>query len=141
MQKCIVRLNMILNIVVCVLVILTIINGEYLRPQFRRFEFLNPILGSIPNFVGSFVLFTIVLGRFTNKIVTQNGVQNIKYLLLLFGFLIFLFLTIEEYYPFFTGSKTFDIYDIIANVTGVLFAFIFFKFLINKCLKNKIKLS
>lgn len=141
MYKCILKLNTIITVVVILFIILTIINGEYLRPQFKHLQLLQPILGSLPNFVGSFVIFIIVLSAFIKKIVAKKGIQNIKYLLLFFGFLIFSFLTIEEYYPFFTGSKTFDIYDIIANLTGVLFAFIFFKFLISKCLKNSIRLS
>ncbi len=131
MSKSIFRLNFIITIVVFLLIILTIINGEYLRPQFKHLQFIHPVLGSLPNFTGSFVIYIIVLGSFIKKIVTENGTQNINYLLLFFGFLIFLFLTIEEFFPFFTGSKTFDIYDIIANVIGVLCAYSFFKFLIN----------
>lgn len=136
MSKCIVKLNIITTIVVIFLIILVIINGEYLRPQFRDSQLLSPIFGSLPNFVGSFLIFIMILSTFIKKIVAKNGIGNIKYLLIIFGFLVFLFLTIEEYFPFFTGSKTFDIYDIIANIVGVLFAYIFFVFLINRCLKK-----
>lgn len=134
MRKCIVRLNIIITLVIILLIILIIINGEYLRPQFKHFLFLQPILGSLPNYVGSFIIFMIVLGSFIKKIVAENGIHNIRVLLLFFGFLIFLFLSIEEFFPFFTGSKIFDISDIIANVLGILSAYIFFKLLINKCL-------
>ena len=136
MSKCIVKLNIITTIIIILLIILGIINGEYLRSQYRYSQFLNTIFGSLPNFVGSFVIFIMILSTFIKKIVTNNGVGNTKYLLIIFGFLVFLFLTIEEYFPFFTGSETFDIYDIIANIVGVLFAYIFFVFLINKCLKK-----
>lgn len=134
MRKCIVKLNIIITAVVILLIILIIINGEYLRPQFKHLQLLHPILDSLPNFVGSFIIFTIVLGSFIKKIVAENGIHKIRVLLLFFGFLIFLFLSIEEYFSFFTGSKFFDISDIIANAMGVLSAYIFFKLLINRCL-------
>lgn len=141
MNKCILRLNIITTIAVIILIILGIINGEYLRPLFRHSQLLNPFLGSFPNFVGSFILFTIIASSLTKKIVTKNRIGNIKYLLILFGFLVLSFLTIEEYFPFFAGSKTFDTYDIIANCVGVLFAYIFFVFSMNRCLKkNTVKL-
>lgn len=136
MSKCIVKLNIINTFIIILLIILVIINGEYLRPKFRYSQFLNTIFGSLPNFVGSFVIFIMILSTFIKKIVAKNEIGNIKYLLIIFGFLVFLFLTIEEYFPFFTGSKTFDIYDIIANIVGVLFAYIFFVFLVNRCLKK-----
>src|SRR5690606_15427749 len=118
--------------IIIFLVVLVIINGQYLRPQFKHLEFLHPILGSLPNFVGSFILFTIVLGNFIKKSVVKNGIQNIEFLILFLGFLVFLFLTIEEYYPFFTASKVSDNYDIIANAIGVISAYILFKFLTKK---------
>ncbi|PIE48932.1 MAG: hypothetical protein CSA39_05160 [Flavobacteriales bacterium] len=136
MSKCIVKLNIINTIIIILLIILVIINGEYLRPQFRYSQFLNTIFGSLPNFVGSFIIFIMILSTFIKKIVAKNEIGNLKYLLIIFGFLVFLFLTIEEYFPFFTGSKTFDIYDIIANIVGVSFAYIFFVLLTNRCLKK-----
>lgn len=118
-------------------VILGIINGEYLRPAYRNVIILKNILGSLPNFIGSYILFVIMFGFLNNKIFHEKDIKEIRLLLYFFGVLIFAFLTIEEYYPFFTGSKTFDVFDIIANGIGVLFAFLSFEFLFNCCLKKK----
>lgn len=137
MNRCIVKLNILNTIVITLLIILVIINGEYLRPRYRHSPFLRVIFGSFPNFVGSFVIYIMILDTFIKKIIAKKGIRKINYLLIIFGFLVFLFLTIEEYSPFFTGSKTFDIYDIIANIVGVLFAYIFFVFLVNRCLKKE----
>ncbi|UOB17843.1 hypothetical protein [Abyssalbus ytuae] len=126
------RLNRALAIVVILLFILIIINEEYLRPRFTHLELLNPIIGSLPNFVGSFIISTIVLGGLIKKLVVKNGIYNNRFLLIFLGIAIFLFLSIEEYFPFFTGNKIFDINDIIANALGVLSAYIFFKLLLSR---------
>lgn len=136
MSKCIARINVITTILIFLLIILIFINTVYLRPQFGSSKFLSIIVGSLPNFVGSFVLYILILSVYIKKIVVNKEIDSIKYLLIMYGVLVFVFLTIEEYFPFFTGNKTFDVYDIIANIIGVLTAYVFFVFKTKKCLKK-----
>jgi hypothetical protein len=110
--------------------------GEYLRPKYIHSLFL----GSIPNFIGGYVLFSLIISllfkskKQTNKINNRNRIY-----LFFFGIIIFVFLTLEEYFPFFTASKTFDFFDIVASAIGVLFAFISLEILIYlKNVKNKV---
>ena len=111
------------TIIIILLVILGIINGEYLRPNFGNIYILNHILGSMPNFIGSYILYAVFFSFILNKYIQTKNKKNIRLWMHFIGVLIFSFMTFEEYSPFFTGSKTFDIVDIIANGFGVIFAF------------------
>ena len=104
------------------LVILGIIAVEYLRPKYEYSIFL----GSLPNFVGAFVLYNLVVVWFFNE-----NLKNRKFWLFFLGGFLLLFFTIEEYYPFFTASKTFDFFDIIASAFGVLSAYLSFELFVH----------
>jgi VanZ family protein len=97
-----------------VLIVCFALNAFFRKYLTGKNEILDIILGSLPNFVAVFVI-SIVL-------TDQKKVVGIyKYIIILAITSLFVF---EEYYPTFTGNKTFDLYDILASVLGGLFAII-----------------
>lgn len=122
----------IITLIIFILVVLAIVNGEYLRPKYNDCKILNLVFGALPNFIGSYIL-CIIFFDFLNKKILKNfmSFKSLKFISVVF---VFIFLTFEEYYPFFTGSKTFDVLDIFANGIGVVFA----SFTINSLLKKEI---
>ena len=125
------NINKISSILVISLVSLGIINGEYLRPTYGSKPIIMYILGSLPNFIASYVLFILIMSFLVKK-----NLNYINLIMFSVGVFVFLFLTFEEYLPFFTGNKTFDIFDVFANGVGVLFAFISFKILLHQFSKE-----
>lgn len=123
MEQSLYKATKISTIIIILFVILGILNGEYLRPNFGNIYILNHILGSMPNFIGSYILYVLFFSFIQNKYIQIKNKKNIRTLMYFIGVLIFSIMTFEEYFPFFFGSKTFDIVDIIANGFGVLFAF------------------
>ena len=77
-------------------------------------EILDIILGSLPNFIAVFVI--AIYFSYQKKVV---GIY--KYLIIL---TVTSLLVLEEYFPTFTGNKTFDYYDILASVLAGFFAII-----------------
>ncbi len=105
-----------LTVITVFLITVVILSGTYLRPLYPA----NIILGSLPNFVGAFVLYTLCFPLFKGKVLNHRN------LLILLAVFVFSFLTIEEFYPFFTATKTFDWYDILANGIGVVLGYFFY---------------
>ena len=105
-----------------ILLILGIINDEYFRPKFGSLKYLNIVFGSLPNFVGAF-LFAL----FSNGIIPRKYREKKEKLIYLSALLVFIILTKEEFYPYFTATKTFDTFDIVASGLGVLFAIFIWK--------------
>lgn len=132
-------INTVISITVIFLVVLTVINGEVLRPKLKHLHHLSIILNSLPNFAGSFILYMLILGGMGNQTLNRYKAIRTKVLMVCLGLLVIAFLSIEEYVPFFTANKTFDINDILANIVGVFCAYILFNFLIYKYLKNKVE--
>ncbi|MCF6349122.1 MAG: hypothetical protein L3J20_12625 [Flavobacteriaceae bacterium] len=124
------NINKVLTFITIFLIILVIFSVEYLRPKFPHSLFL----GVFPNFVGAFVLYNIIFSFFFEKSINVKNIVNVRFRLILLGVFIFLFFTFEEFFPFFTASKTLDIYDILASALGVLFAYLIFEQVIK--LKN-----
>lgn len=104
------------------LIILGIFSVEYLRPKFPN----SILLGSLPNFIGAFVLYNTFLFFFEKSII-EKKTRNIRFRLISLGVFIFVFFTFEEFHPFFTASKTLDLYDILASGIGVVFAYLTFE--------------
>jgi len=101
-----------------ILIIIYGINKLYLRPKFGNTFILGKIVGSLPNFIGAFMFSLLPFGKFINK----------KYSIYFSALIVFLLLTSEEIFPFFTASKTFDYFDILASGIGVILAVIYFKY-------------
>ena len=107
------------RIIILILVVIGIINGEYLRPRYGNLKHFNIIIGSLPNFVGAFVF-----SLFFSVQISQLYLKKRRLLIYLTSILVFISLTIEEYHPFFTASKTFDVFDIVASGLGVFCAIV-----------------
>lgn len=122
-----------ISILILILVILGIINGEYLRPQYGKLQYFDVLIGSLPNFVGAFV-FSLLLSSQISKLYVQKR----KLIIYFISFLVFIILTIEEFHPFLTATKTFDIFDIIASAIGALCSVIVLELSIKKN-ENKIQ--
>lgn len=123
------NINKGLTFITISLIILGIFSVEYLRPKLPY----NIFLGALPNFIGAFVMYNIFFSFFERTIKMKN-LKNVRFRLIFLGVSIFLFFTLEEFFPFFTASKTLDLYDILASALGVLFAYLIFEKIIK--LKN-----
>lgn len=96
-----------------------IINKEILRPKYGSLPVIGVVLGSLPNFLGAFIYSIVTVVFLTKK---KHSFKRAS----IIAFLIFIFLTIEEYYPFFTASRTFDYYDILASGIGCVSAVLYY---------------
>ncbi|NPD43991.1 hypothetical protein [Lentimicrobium sp. S6] len=116
-----------------VVLVLFVINKEYLRPAFQNNEVVSIIVGSLPNFLGAYLFSLLPFER----IIKSNNKNRKAYYYLYVAF-IFIFLIIEEFFPFFTASKTFDVYDILASGMGCILAILSYEITIKKMLiKNQ----
>lgn len=108
------------NIIFLTLSILYFLNDIYFRTIDHNFLFLNVLFGSLPSFIGAYILtflaFEYAIPKFKMKIKV----------LYLFGTLISIFLITDEIYSLFSGNKVFDTYDLIALILGVLVASLIF---------------
>ena len=123
-----------ISILILFLVVIGIINGEYLRPNYGNLKYFNIIIGSLPNFVGAFVF-----SLFLSSLISQLFLKKRRLLIYLISFLVFILLTIEEYHPFFTATKTFDFFDILANGLGVFCAIVVLELNLKKIHESKLK--
>ena len=114
------NLNKVVTFITISLVFLGIFSVEYLRPKFPQSLFL----GSFPNFIGAFILYSVITSLFFEKRINVKNQNNIYFYLKILGFFIFLFFALEEFFPFFTASKTLDFYDILASALGVYLAYL-----------------
>jgi VanZ family protein len=107
---------------------------EYLRPRYGRLQYFDILIGSLPNFVGAFV-FSLALSSEISKLYVKKR----KLIIYLMSSLVFIILTIEEFHPFFTATKTFDKFDIIASAIGALCSVIVLESSMRKKYENKNK--
>ena len=123
-----------ISVLILFLVVIGIINGEYLRPHYGNLKYFNIIIGSLPNFVGAFVF-----SLFLSSQISKLYIKKRRILIYLISFLVFILLTIEEYKPFFTASKTFDTFDIVASGLGVFCAIVVLELNLKKIGESKLK--
>ena len=119
-----------ISILILFLVVMGIINVEYLRPHYGNLKYFNIIIGSLPNFVGAFVF-----SLFLSSQISKLYIKKRRILIYLISFLVFILLTIEEYHPFFTATKTFDTFDIVASGLGVFSAIVVLELSLKKITK------
>lgn len=116
-------MNKVLTFITIFLIMICILSVEYLRPKFPHSIFL----GSLPNFIGAFVTYNIISAFFFEKSIKVKNLENVRFRLILLAVFILFFFVFEEFFPFFTASKTLDLYDVLASAIGVLFAFLTFE--------------
>ena len=97
-----------------ILILCFALNAFFREHLTGRYEILDIILGSLPNFIA--VLIISITLTDNKKVV---GIY--KYIIII---TVTSLLILEEYYPTFTGNKIFDFYDIFASVLGGLLAII-----------------
>jgi hypothetical protein len=110
-----------------VLIIFFLINKRYLRPNYSDIILLSTILGSLPNLIGAFMFSLLPMSK-TLKLKLHKG----RRIICISSISVFAILTFEEFFPYFTATKTFDYFDIIASGIGSSLALIYYYFLSNK---------
>ena len=111
--------------------LLRIINKEYFRPKLGGLRYIKVLIGCLPNFIGAFVFVFMFYGFIPRKYREKR--EKLIYLCATF---VFILLIKEEFYPFFTATKTFDTFDILASGLGVLFALFIWKLSIVNTFEN-----
>ena len=97
-----------------VLIVCFALNAIFRKHLTGKYEILDIVLGSLPNFIAVFVI-SIILSD-------QKKVVGIyKYIIIL---TVTFLLVLEEFFPTFTGNKVFDLFDILASVLGGVIAII-----------------
>ena len=118
----------VLNILMLAFLFLSIsFNKEYLRPLYGHIYFIGILLGSYPNFIASYIISLFIL-----KIALNKNIRFRRYIFYSFSFIVFVSLTVEELKPLWGVSKTFDLFDILANGLGCALAIITYEFIAYK---------
>ena len=104
-------------------------NKEYIRPIYGSAPFWGIITGSYSNFMAAYIISLFPLAAIFAKGINLKKSRLIMYSV---AILVFVILTIEEFKPFVDASKVYDVYDIIANGLGSLFAILTFEIFIGK---------
>jgi glycopeptide antibiotics resistance protein len=110
-------------------------NKEYLRPALSYSPSLRILTGCFPNFIAAFLISSVVISAVLIKKLKRG--RTIVYAC---SIAVSVLLIIEEYKPMWGASEHFDIYDIIASVTGSILAIIIYELLKSK-LKMTIRIS
>ncbi len=118
------RIHLVIN---AALVFLFFINKRYLRPNYSNITFFSPILGSLPNLIGAFMFSLLPM----NKALKLNLHKGRRFIVTSSVFVLAI-LTYEEFFPYFTASKTFDYIDILASGLGSSLAIVYYYFLSNE---------
>ena len=118
------------NIILFAFLILAInFNNEHLIPAFKNINIIVNILGSLPNFLVSFIISLFILRVAINK--TKGRIIFYLFSALICGLLIF-----EEYLPIINTSRIYDVFDIIGSVIGMIFANLTFEIILHKIKKS-----
>lgn len=100
-------------------------NKEVLRPEFSQYSFINILTGSFPNFIA---VYMISLG-FVNPVLIRKP-QNGRLIVYAGSVLVFTILAVEEMYPMWGASTTYDAFDIGASGLGSLLSIITYEVII-----------
>ena len=112
------------------------LNKEYIRPLFENKPILGIVTGSFPNFIAAYVISLFPIALILAK---ELNVTKSRFLFYTVAIIVFIILTIEEIKPFFNASKVYDIYDIIANGLGSIFAILTFELFVRRFIKKKLR--
>ena len=104
-------------------------NKEYIRPIYGSTPFWGIITGSYSNFMAAYIISLFPLAAIFAKGINLKKARLIFYSV---AILVFVILTFEELKPFVGASEVYDIYDIIANGLGSLFAILTFEIFFSK---------
>jgi hypothetical protein len=109
------------------------LNKEYIRPLFENKPILGIITGSFPNFIAAYFISLFTIAFILAK---ELNVKKSRFLFYIVAIIVFIILTIEEVKPFFDASKVYDIYDIMANGLGSIFAILTFELFFRRFIKK-----
>ena len=104
-------------------------NKEFIRPIYGNTPFFGIITGSFSNFMAVYIISLFPIAAILSK---KPTIRKSRYIIYIVALIVFLILTVEEFQPFFGASTVCDIYDIIANGLGAIFAIITFELLLRK---------
>lgn len=118
------RIHLTINLI---LIILFYINKRYLRPNYSDIIFVSTIIDCLPNLIGAFIFSLLPMSK-----ALKHNLNKGRLVILICSVSVFAILTFEEYNPYLTASKTFDINDIIATGIGSFLAFIYYYYFSKK---------
>ena len=104
-------------------------NKEFIRPLVGDDHFFSILTGSYPNFIAAFIISLFPIAAILEK---KPNLEKSRLIIYIVAIIVFLILTAEEFQPFFGASTVYDIYDILANGLGSIFAIITFEVLLRK---------
>ena len=110
------------------------LNKEYIRPLFENKPILGIVTGSFPNFIAAYFISLFSIAFILAK---ELNIKKSRFLFYTVAIIVFIILTIEEVKPFFNASTVYDIYDIMANGLGSIFAILTFELFVRRFIKQK----
>jgi hypothetical protein len=110
------------------------LNKEYIRPLFENKPIFGILTGSFPNFIAAYIISLFSIPVILAK---ELNIEKSRLLFYTVAIIVFIILTIEEIKPFFNASVVFDVYDIIANALGSIFAILTFELFLRRYIKQK----
>ncbi len=129
------RKYMAINLILFAFLYLSVsFNKEYIRPIYGSTPFWGIITGSYSNFMAAYIISLFPLAAIFAKGINLKKARLIFYSV---AILVFVILSFEELNPFVGASEVYDIYDIIANVLGSMFAIFTFEIFFSRKLKTK----
>jgi hypothetical protein len=110
------------------------LNKEYIRPLVENKPILGIVTGSFPNFIASYFISLFPIAFILAK---ELNIKKSRILFYIVAIIVSIILTIEEVKPFFNASTVYDIYDIIGNGLGLIFAILTFELFVRRFIKQK----
>jgi hypothetical protein len=108
------------------------LNKDYIRPLFENKPILGIVTGSFPNFIAAYFISLFSIAFILAK---ELNIKKSRFLFYTVAIIVFIILTIEEVKPFINASKVYDIYDIMANGLGSIFAILTFELFVRRFIK------
>ena len=102
-------------------------NKEFIRPVYGQSPIIGIITGSFSNFMAAYIISLFPISPIFAKSVVIKKARIIIYMT---SIIVFLILTIEELKPMWGASTQYDLFDILANGLGSLFAILTFEIII-----------
>jgi len=120
-------------ILIAILFLSVTFNKEFIRPVYGHSPTIGILTGSFSNFMAAYIISLFPIAPLLSK---KIDIKKSRLIIYVISIIVFIILTIEELKPFFSASKTYDIYDIIASGFGSIIAILTFE-LITKLWQSK----
>jgi len=114
-----------INLILFAVLFLTVsFNKEIIRPVYGNTPIIGMITGSFSNFMAAYIISLFSIAAILSR---KLNIKKGRIVFYSVSIIVFILLAVEEFYPYFGASKTYDIYDIIMSGLGSVIAIVTFE--------------